>query len=153
MRTAEFVLADARMRFGEAGRLKLLESNALVQVFGKFDIHVARYIMDKQESTQAVVFKNLLEICNSFVLEIQRAKGEASDDWEGFGEKTLSGLEVKEGEPGQVSKKLMKTQALHAKAQMCDASSTDKKASLPLAQIDAQGANHITHLDDSAEGV
>ena len=51
----------------------------------------------------------------------------------------MSGLEVKEGEPGQVSKKLMKTQALHAKAQMCDASSTDQKASLPLAQLDAKG--------------
>ena len=79
VRAAELILADARARLGEAGRLKLLESNALVQVFGRFDVHVARYIMDKQESKQAVVFKNLLGICNSFVLEIQEA-------WEGFGE-------------------------------------------------------------------
>ena len=70
-----------------------------------------------------------------------------------FGEKTLSGLEVSEGEPGQVSKKLMKTQALHAKAQMCDASSTDQKASLPLAQHRCTGTNRITHLDGSTEGV
>ena len=106
---AEMVLSDARARLGASGLEKLLGSNALVQVFGRFDVHVARYVMDKQESTQAVVFKSLLEICNSFVLEIQKADVTASDAWEGFGVKTLKDVAINEGELGKVSKKLQKT--------------------------------------------
>ena len=135
---AELVLADARARLGAGGPKKLQESNALVQVFGRFDIHVARYVMDKQEATQAVVFKNLREICRSFVLEIQKTKEGASFASEGFGEKTLAGIDVEEGAATQPSKNLVKAQALHAKA----SSSTSKQASLPLAQIDEGGGSH-----------
>ena len=95
---------------GKGGLKRLQESNALVQVFGRFDVHVARYVMDKQESTQTVVFKSLLEICKSFVLEIQKVPNvTASDAWEGFGKKTLKGVDIDEGELGEVLKKLQIT--------------------------------------------
>ena len=132
---AELVLADARARLGLGGLKKLQESNALVQVFGRFDIHVARYIMDKQEATQAVVFKNLLGICKSLVLELQKTKEGASFASEGFGEKSLSGLAVEEGAVMGLSKKLVATQASHAKI----TSKASKQASLPLANINEQG--------------
>ena len=44
-----------------------------------------------------------------------------------------------EGQQGAVSKKLLKTQALHAKAAAGSSSSADRKATLPLAKINAEG--------------
>ena len=135
------VLADARARLGEAGRSQLLESNDLVKVFGRFDVLVARYVLDKQESTQAVVFQSLQDICKAFVAELEKAKGEGfePEDWSDFGKKTKSGFEPLEGQQGAASKKLLKAQALHAKAAAGSSSSADRKASLPLAKINAEG--------------
>ena len=140
-RAGEMVLADARARLREAGRKKLLESNDLVKVFGRFDVYVARYILDKQESTQPRVFQKLQDICKAFVAELLEVKGAGfePEDWADFGEKTQAGLVPREGEQAQVSKKLMKAQALHAKATAGTSSKADKKASLPLAEINAEG--------------
>ena len=139
LRAAELVLADARARLGEGGCDKLSASNGMVQVFGRFDIHVARYVLDRQEVKQAIVFETLLEICKSFVAEATKVQFEGLDAkaWEGFGVQTLAGEMIDEGANSTASKKLVKTQAAHAKAQASDTS--DKKASLPLAQINAQG--------------
>ena len=65
-------MADARARLGVGGLRKLQESNALVQVFGRFDVHAARYVMDKQEAAQTVVFNSLPEICKSLVLDLSK---------------------------------------------------------------------------------
>ena len=91
-------------------RGQLFESNAMVQAFGRFDVHVARYTLDKQEPTQAVVFKTLLQICQAFVAELQKAQPAVRQAFVDFGLKTMEGDKVAEVCWAQTSNKLNQTQ-------------------------------------------
>ena len=86
----------------------------MVQAFGRFDVHVARYVLYEQEPSQAVVFKTLLEICKNFVAEVREALLPLAHlvaiGWDTFGAKTLSGDSICEGDQAQASTQLLKTQ-------------------------------------------